>query len=148
MGGGFCNLHRAAVDLSLFGPHLGYFPCQCAPFSSLQPEHVVVTEGPWLVLVGRVTALSLGAAAAGSGLSAWVSVGTWTAQVPRCTGRAAVPTQVQPQLCFHCQLNVCFHTQTLTPPDSPKVLKQVKIYALTLNFTQQQNIQDQVVITL
>lgn len=55
------------------------FHANVLPFSSLQPEHVVVTEGPWLVLVGWVMALPLGAAAGGSGLSARVRVGTWPA---------------------------------------------------------------------
>lgn len=110
----------------------------------------MVTEGPWLVLVGWVTALSLGATVGVSGLSARVRMRTWPAQVSQCAGGAAVPTQqVPPQLCSHWELYFRFHTQALSnPPDGTKVVKQVNIYAFILHFTQQQNRGDQVVIAV
>lgn len=102
--------------------HLGLIWCtfhaSVLSLSSLQPEYVVVTEGPWLVLVGWVTALSLGATVGGSGLSARVRMRTWPAQVPRCAGRAAVTTQVSPQLCSHWQLYSRFYTQALSHPQT------------------------------
>lgn len=65
----------------------------------------------------------------------------WEGWCPHTTS----PTTALLSLSFVFSLS---HTGTVTPPDSPKVLTQVKMYALTLHFTQQQNKRDQMVITV